>query len=248
MEQNYNFLYTFPSQTTLAAGERRDVSITTDNDSWFIVEKMVAYYDSPFKTIIRDTSKNLGWSNIAIRSENLFGTAQFPNRLKTPQALPPSTTVTFDLQNLDLVNANTIQIVLEGYRMYSPAKESGKRFYVYAVDFSLPANNIIDTTIQISNLGDFTVEKLVRYADGQAQARISASGLSGRNLTSGLVRLDNMFGNALNPNIVRHPFTLVKNSIIQLYTQNLEALPNAIQLCFEGSIALGPVGANPEVI
>jgi len=247
MEQNYNFSYILPP-TTLAAGERRDVSIQTDNDSWFIIEKMVASYDASFKTIIRDTSKNLGWSNIAIRSENLFGTAQFPNRLKTPQALPPSTTVTFDLQNLDLVNPNNIQIALEGYRMYSPAKESGRRFYVYGVDFNLLPANIIDTTIQISNLGDFTVEKLVRYADGQAQTRFSASGLSGRNLTSGLVRLDNLFGNALNPNIIRHPFTLVKNSIIQLYTQNLEAVPNSVQLCFEGNIALGPVGANPEVI
>ena len=248
MEQNYNFSYILPS-TTLAASERRDVTITTDNDSWFIVEKMTAYYDASFKTIIRDTSKNLGWSNIAIKAENLFGTAQFPTKMKTPQALPPSTTITFDLQNLDTVNPNQIQIALEGYRMYSPAKESGKRFYIYGVDFALPPNNILDTSIQISNLGDFTVEKLVRYADGQAQARISASGLSGRNLTSGLVRLDNLFGNALNPNMIRHPFKLVKNSIIQLYAQNLEAITNNIQLCFEGNIELGGVSAiNPEVI
>ena len=247
MEQNYNFSYVTPPANYLA-GERRDITIQTDNDSWFIVEKMVAYSDNSFQTLIRDTSKNLGWSNIAIRSENMFGTAQFPTRLKTPQVLPPSTTVTFDIANLDLVNPNGIQIALEGYRMYAPAKESGRRWYTYAVDFALPANNIIDTTVQISNLGDFSVEKLVRYADGQAQVRISASGLSGRNLTGGLIRLDNLFGNALNPNIIRHPFVLVKNSILQLYAQNLEAVVNNVQLCFEGSIQVCPIGSNPEVI
>lgn len=246
MDQNYNFSYVTPP-TTLAAGERRDISLVTDNDSFFVVEKMVAVYDYSFKTLIRDTAKNLGWSNIPIRSENLFGTAQFPTKMMTPIILSPSTTVTFDLQSLELVNPNGIQIALEGYRVYEPVKEGNKRFYIYAADFALPANNILDNTVQISNLGDFTVEKLVRYADGQAQARISASGLAGRNLVSGLIRLDNLFGNALNPNYVKHPYTLEKNSILQIYAQNLEAAVNNVQLCFEGNIKLGGE-TSPEVI
>lgn len=242
---NYQFLY--PISATLNPAERRDISVTTDNDSSFIVEQLVAYYDYPFKALGRDTAMTLNWSNVAIRSENLFGTAQFPNKIGTPIVLPPSTTVTFDVQSLELALPNYIQIGLMGYRYYGPMAKQNRRFYVNALDFSVPANNMLDTTLNISSLGDFMVEKYVRFADGQAEVRMSASGLSGRQLTSGLVRLDNMFGNALNPNVLKHPYKLVANSIIQAYIMNKEAFDNNVQLCFEGSVLLG--GAeSPEVV
>ena len=234
---NYEYIYTISA--TLNPAERRDVSVTIDNDSHFIVEKLIAYYDYPFKALGRDTAMTLNWSNVPVRSENMFGTAQFPNKIGTPIILPPSSTVTFDVQSLELVNPNFIQIALEGYRYYGPMAKQNKRFYINALDFMVPANNMLDTTLNISNLGDFMVEKMVRYADGQAEARISASGLSGRQLTSGLTRLDNMFGNALNPNILKHPYRLVANSIMQAYIMNKEAFDNTIQLCFEGGVFIG---------
>jgi hypothetical protein len=243
---NYEYIYTISA--TLNPLERRDISVTTDNDSHFIVEKLIAYYDQPFKALGRDTAMTLNWSNVPIHSANMFGTAQYPNRIGTPIVLPPSTTVTFDTINLDVGPLpNYIQIALAGYRYYGPMARQTKRFYVNAVDFTVPASNTLDTTINISNLGDFLVEKQLRYADGQAETRISASGLSGRQLSSGLCRLDNMFGNALNPYILKHPYKLVANSIIQAYIMNKEAFQNNVQLAFEGAVFLG--GSDmPEVI
>jgi hypothetical protein len=234
-----NYEYTYTISATLNPAERRDISVTTDNDSTFIIEKLIAYYDSPFKALGRDTALTLNWSNVPIRSENMFGTAQFPNKLGTPIVLPPSTTITFDVQSLELINPNYIQIAMEGYRYYGAMAKQTRRYYMNAIDFMVPANNMLDTTVNISSLGDFMVEKMVRYADGQAEARLSASGLSGRQLSSGLIRLDNLFGNALNPNILKHPYKLVANSIIQAYVQNKEAFDNTIQMCFEGAVFLG---------
>jgi hypothetical protein len=247
-----NYEYTYTISATLNPAERRDISVTTDNDSSFIVEKLIAYYDFPFQALGRDTAMTLNWSNVAIRSENMFGTAQFPNRIGTPIVLPPSTTVTFDTQSLELLLPNYVQIALEGYRYYGPMARQTRRYYMNAINFKVPASNVIDTTINISSMGDFMVEKLVRYADGQAETRMSASGLSGRQLSSGLVRLDNMFGNALNPNILKHPYKLVANSIIQAYVMNKEAFDNTVQLCFEGNVDLtgggSGSGANSDVL
>ena len=247
-----DYQFNLPISAQFAVGERREISKTIANDSYFIVEKLVAYYDGAFKCLPRDTAVSNNWSNIMVRAENLFGTAQFPNRLRTPLVLPPSSTVTFDIQNLyvDPANptaANYIQISLEGYRCYSVAPKYNKRFYVNAVDFALPASNMLDTTLTISALGDFEVQKMVRFADGQAEVKMSASSLSGRQLSDGLVRIDNIFGSATNPNALKHPYTLVSNSIIQIYALNKEASVNNVQLCFEGAIKLG-IGQTPEVI
>jgi hypothetical protein len=243
-----NYEYTYTISATLNPAERREISVATDNDSSFIIEKLIAYYDYPFKGLGRDTALTLNWSNVPIRSENMFGTAQFPNILATPIILPPSTTITFDVQSLELINSNYIQLAFEGYRYYGPMAKSNRRFYINALDFMVPANNMLDTTLNISSLGDFMVEKMVRYADGQAETRISASSLSGRQLSSGLVRLDNLFGNALNPNLLKHPYKLGANSIIQAYVMNREAFDNTIQLCLEGAVFLGGEQGNPEVI
>lgn len=248
-----DYQFNLPISDSFAVGERKEISKTTANDSYFIVEKLVAYYDGAFKCLPRDTAVSNNWANIMVRAENLFGTAQFPNKLKTPIVLPPASTVTFDIQNLyvDPANptaANYIQISLEGYRCYGVAPKYNKRFYVNAVDFAIPASGMADATLAISALGDFDVHKMIRYADGQAEVRMSASSLSGRQLSDGLVRIDNIFGNALSPNVIKHPYTLVANSIIQVYALNKETSVNNIQLCFEGAIKLAGAGATPEVI
>ena len=240
---NYSFSYTVTK--TLTALQRVEVQLVTDNDSYFQVEKMMAYYEGRFRTLIRDTSQGLAWSNIALNAENLFGTAQFPNRLSTKIMIPPASTIFFDLE--DLSNAsNEIMITLEGHRIYTPVTMPKRKFYVNAINMALTPSNILDTSLVISNQGDFTVEKLVRYYDEEADLRISCSGLSGRSLTSGLTHIDNMFGNALNPHIIEHPYTLVKNSVIQVYARNRAAVANNIQLCFEGSLILGD--NNPEIV
>lgn len=241
---NYNFAYTLSA--TLNPNERREFSLVIDNDSHFKIEKMMSYHTESYKTLIRDTSRNLAWSNIAIRSENLFGTAQFPNRLRTPKMLPPATTIYFDLENLS-ANPNEIFITLEGYRIYSPVTLPNRSFYVYGLNLALPPLNIVDTNLTISNLGDFLVEKHIRYYDYEAELRMSASSLSGRTLMSGLTHIDNLFGNALNPNIITHPYKLIKNSVLQVYAKNRENSVNNIQLALEGSILLGGE-ATPEVI
>jgi len=246
MEVNYNSYYTL--RASLNAGERREFQLVIDNDSFFQVEKMTSYHDSVYNALIRDTSLNLAWSNVAIKSDNLFGTAQFPNRLRTKKILPPSSTIFFDLENLDPLNPNEIFITLEGYRLYQPITLPRRTFYVYALNAALPALNIVDTQLRVSNLGDFLVEKHIRYADYEFEVRMSASGLSGRSLTNVLTHGENIFGNALNPNIIEHPYKLIKNSILNVYLKNRQAAVNNVQLCFEGSILLGNEGSSPEII
>ena len=234
---NYNF--TYPLSVSLNANERREVALTIDNDSSFLIEKLMSYHDGAYNALIRDTSKNLGWSNIQLRTENLFGTAQFPNRLQTPILLPPSSTIYLDLQDLSGL-ANDIDIAFEGYRIYKndlvPPK---RRFYVYALNMQIPALNVVDTSLVISPLGDFHVEKMVRYYDNDGVAvRMAASGLGGRALNNVITNVDNIFGNTLNPNILKHPYILTKNSIISIYALNRTADINNVQLCFEGSLLL----------
>jgi hypothetical protein len=241
---NYNFTYTLAA--TLAANERREFQLVTDTDSYFQAEKLMSYHTDRYRALIRDTAQSLAWSNIAINCENLFGTAQFPNKLQTKMMIPPSTTIYFDLENLT-ANPSEIFISLEGYRIYTPVTMPKRKFYVNALNMQLQPLNILDTSLILSNLGDFMVEKLVRYYDDEAEVRIAASGLSGRTLVSGLTHIDNLFGNALNPNIIAHPYKLVKNSLLQVYAKNRVATVNNLQLCFEGSILLGG-DESPEVV
>lgn len=244
MNLNQNYAYTL--RASLTAGERKEFSIVTDNDTYFQGEKLMSYHDESYKALVRDTSQSISWSNIAVRCENMFGTAQFPNRLQTKLMLPPSTTIYFDLENLSATDPNEIQITLEGYKIFQQVTMPKRRFYINALNMQLAASNIMDTSLNISSLGDFLVEKMVRYYDQECDLRISASGLSGRTLMSGLTHIDNLFGNALNPNILGHPFTLIKNSLLQVYASNRAAVVNNVQLCFEGSVLLG--GDNPELV
>jgi hypothetical protein len=246
MPANLNYDFTYTLSATLAANERKEFQLVMDNDSYFQVEKMMSFHTERYKALIRDTSQGLPWSNIALVCENLFGTAQFPNILQTKMMIPPATTIYFDLENLT-ANPSEIMISLEGYRIYTPVTMPKRKFYVNGINMTLQPLNILDTSLILSNLGDFMVEKLVRYYDGEFDVRIAASGLSGRTLVSGLTHIDNLFGNALNPNIIAHPFKLVKNSLLQIYAKDRSGVVNNIQMTFEGSILLGGE-ESPEIV
>lgn len=243
---NLNRTSTYTVTALLAANERREVSLQLDSDCFFQIEKLMSFHTDRYKVLIRDTAQSMTWSNIPIMVENLMGTAQFPNKLQTKIMLPPSATIYFDIENLT-ANASEIQISLEGFRIYTPVTMPKRKFYINAINLAMDSLNIIDTSLNLSAIGDFTVEKLTRYYDDEFDLRIAASGLAGRTLISGLTHVDNVFGNALNPNLVMHPYTLVRNSIIQIYAKNRVALANTAQLCFEGSILIGGE-ESPEIV
>lgn len=235
---SHPFSYVFP--VVLTPGQRLVTSIFTESDSTFIVEKMLMTNSdglggaAPFTVLFKDSAFNYAWANNPVRSENIFGTIEFPMQVLDPIPLPPSTELQGEFTNLDLVNTNTIEIVLEGYRVYAPMDNPTRRFYQYIKDTALPASDIITDSLQINGDSDFLVRKLVATKDGEATLKMASTEMSGRYLSSQFISLSNQFGRALLPNILQHPIKLGRLTLLQYEMRNQIALANSVQLCFEG--------------
>lgn len=235
---SHPFQYVFP--IVLTPSQKITTSIFTEADSSFILERMwMTNSDgvggaSPFTVQFKDSALNYTWSNRPVRSENIFGTLEFPAKLLDPMPLPPSTEIECSFANLDAVNSNTIEIVLDGYRVYTPVDLPSRRWFQYVKDNALPASDVVSDSLQINGDSDFLVRKLIAQKDNDASLRLATTEMSGRYLSSQFISLANSFGRALLPNVLQHPIKLGKLTLVQYEMRNQVALANGVQLCFEG--------------
>jgi hypothetical protein len=231
---NNHFIYS--KKISLTPNQRIDDTLKIEADSDFIIEKVYASYDDSFKINIIDTSSNYNWFSDRIRAENWFGTPQYPNELTKSIEILRNTLLKIDIENL--VNApNNIEIAFEGYRIYDTPITIGKtRYFAYVKDLTINALDLISDNILTNADSDFIIQRLVAYKDEDysLELKLSASNLGGRRLNNEFCNIDNMFGSVLRPNILKHPLTIEKNSLIQFDVRNLLNSIIKAQIVFDG--------------
>lgn len=231
---NSMFGYTLP--IALAANERRDFQLPIDADSDFIVEKIYSVEDSPFRLMVMDTTSSYQWFSDRVRSENFFGTAEYPNELPTPIVLKRGTQLQFDIENLSAA-PNNIELVFEGYRVHADVPMGKTRYFAYIKNFVIPANDrVIDTLITNSDT-KFVTSRLIAYRskDYVTKLKMSMSSLSARQMYSQFTTIENIFGTVLRPNMLKHPIELDKNSIVKYEVLNIDPAAQTLQLMFDGT-------------
>ena len=127
-----------------------------------------------------------------------------------------------------------IEIVLDGYRVYSQVDLPTRRWFQYVKDNALLPSDVISDSLQINGDSDFLMKKLICNKDGEATFRMATTEMSGRYLSSQFASLSNTFGRALLPNTLQHPIKLGRLSLLQYEMRNQVPIPNQVQLCFEG--------------
>jgi len=231
-----NNIFTYSKKINLNANERRDETLKIEADSDFIIEKVYAIYDGSFKVNFLDTTSNYNWFSDRIRAENFFGTPQYPNELIKPIELLRNTLIKIDIENL-LNTPNNIEIAFEGYRIYDNPITIGKtRYFAYVKDITISPLDMISDNILTSGDTDFIIHRLIatKEDDYSVELKLSASNLGGKRLNNEFCNIDNIFGSVLRPNIVKHPLTISKNSLIQIDVKNLLNKSEYIQLVFDG--------------
>jgi hypothetical protein len=161
MAKQVPFSYSVETTPDLAGNERRQVSIRTQADSWFIVKSLVgisnvvlpigSFARGSFNVLISDEGSGRNWASSAVNQNNVVGTVLFPHVLREPIVLAPNTLITLDLTNL-LPVANAVQIVMDGFKHFDlahppmpeqvvPPANRRKRWFQYIVDKTVAANN-----------------------------------------------------------------------------------------------------------
>lgn len=231
-----NIYYAYSKKLSLSGNQRLDSELQLQADSDFVIERVYAIFDAPFKIQIIDTTSNYNWFSSRIRSDNWFGTPQYPNELTKPIELLRNTLLKFDIENLSNLT-NNIEIVFEGYRIFdNPLTLSKDKYYCYVLDSQLNVLDMKTDFIKTNADSKFVIFKQYAYKDNDysISLKMSASNLGGRLLTSEYINIDNLFGSVLRPNILKHPITIDKNSIIQFdFKNNLSSIEN-IQIILDG--------------
>jgi len=230
-----NYFFGYTKQINLSANERKDITLQLDGDADFVIERIYANYDEPFEIQIADSTRATYWFYDKIRAENFFGTPQYPNELAYPIELKKNTRLTFDIKNLS-ANANNVEIVFEGYKIFHNIALSPKKPYWYVKRFSVTALNIITDSLLITSDADFLIQKFIGYIteNYSLQLKLNFSALSGRYIYSGFTNFDNIFGSLLRPNVLKHPIKATKNSIITFEVKNLTNDTQDVELVFDG--------------
>jgi len=230
---NSMFGYTLP--VVLAANERKDFQLPIDSDSDFLIEKIYSVEDGAFRLMIQDTTSSYQWFSDRMRSDNFFGTAEYPNILPTPIVLKRGTMLQFDIENLT-ADPNAIELVFEGFRVHENVPMGKTRYFAYVKNFVIPANDrIIDTLITNSDT-KFVTNRFIAYRskDYVTKIKMSMSSLSARQMYSQFTTIENIFGTVLRPNNLKHPVELDKNSIVKYEVQNTDPAAQTLQLVFDG--------------
>lgn len=113
--------YVYPLSTTgtidIPANGTTTASIPTDNDSHFVVYKLVGARDGACTLTMKDGARDRQWMNEAIHFDNLIGNGSFPNILPAPRFIPRGTVVSISLTDLS-GSTNTVEINLVGVKLY----------------------------------------------------------------------------------------------------------------------------------
>jgi len=230
-----NYIFSYVKNILLKPNERKIVNFNLFADANFIVERLKAVYGGSFKIQILDTTASYNWFNEPMLAENLFGTSEYPHELSFPIELRKSTQLRIEIEDLSGV-ANDIELTFEGYQVFQNIALSKKRFFTYPLDFTVPALDIIILTLQVNNDTNFLLKKLYHWQNENYSCQISMAftNLSGRNIASNFINIDNMFGSVLKPNNLKHPLKILKNSIITIEIKNItDAVQNG-QIVFDG--------------
>ncbi len=208
-------------------------SLHSDKD--FIVEKVIAYFDHPFKVKISDTKTTYEWFHSYCHSNLFFGTAEYPNILQYPIELGRSTNLKMSFINL-ADEDNNIQIYFEGYKV--DIKNFSKKIYFsYPFDYELQPYASKTEHIVLENSADFLLTRLIGHFENNAydvNVLIRFSGIGDTDFANISLKLGNLFGTVLKPNILNHPIRLRKNSIITMDLKNEANEVRKGSLLFEG--------------
>lgn len=229
-------------------GSTAVLSIQIEPDAYFVVQKLIANSTGIFGTQIQDTGSSQILMDASVQNANLWGTAQQPNVLIDPLIFSPSSLVNFNLTNL-IAGANTVQLVVEGYKHYDlknpPFIRAGNiarsmtgrlSWFQYTVTpaAAIAANGTPTFTIPIQADSAFLVRKLVSVqTSALLSVRISDSS-SNTAWQRNFINQPNLFGTVNFPNILRKPRLLAPNTVVNVEVRELSAAPNTVQLVFEG--------------
>lgn len=231
-----NTYYAYTKRITLQPNQRIDEQLQLQADSDFILERVYAIYNYPFKIQILDTTSNYHWFSDRIRSDCWFGTPQYPNSLSKPIELLRNTLLKFDIENLS-INTNEIEMVFEGYRIYDRNINLSKnKYYCYVLETEINPLDLKTEFLKTNADSQFVIFKLYKYTDNDYSIsfKMSASNFGGRLLTSEFTNIDNIFGSVLRPNILNHPITIERNSVIQFEFKNNMSSNEKIMLVLDG--------------
>ena len=110
------FIYaTNPISLTSGGTATTTISVTREAD--FYLTKIVRVATGPFAFLVRDSSNDRQWSNIATHSDLAAGTAQLPLILPKPRFIARASTITIELTDLSLA-ANEVRLGFIGYKVY----------------------------------------------------------------------------------------------------------------------------------
>jgi len=110
------FIYA-TSPITLASGGTATTTISITREADFYLTKLVRVATAPFAFLVRDSSNDRQWSNIAVHSDIGAGTAQLPLILPKPRFIARASTITIELTDLSLAS-NEVRLGLIGYKVY----------------------------------------------------------------------------------------------------------------------------------
>lgn len=233
------FAYSIPA-TVFTALQSQTITIPTYSDSYFVVTKLAAVSTGAFTSRFYNGSTGRTLSDVLVNNVNVFGTAQLPNRLRTPIILPPSSN--FQLQIVDSSNSgNTIQCTLLGYRWYDLSKyptmnKSGARmeWFQFSAAVVLAGNGQNNIITRIDADADFLVQKIVGNRTGAYNLQLSDSAAADT-WQDQPVRDANYVGTAQYPYILSKPRLVTRNSTISAQVLDVSGSSNTIQLIYEGA-------------
>ena len=115
---NFDEYFIYATQPViLAAGGTATTTISITREADFYLTKVVRVATAPFAFMLRDSSNDRQWSNIAVHSDIGAGTAQLPLILPKPRFVARASTMTVEETDLSLA-ANEVRLGLIGYKVY----------------------------------------------------------------------------------------------------------------------------------
>ena len=122
---NFDEFFTYStSNTTLAISGTATLTVSITREADFYLTKIVARTvlsdaaTGEFRFLIRDSSNDRQWSNIALANVLGAGTATLPLILPKPRFIARASTITIELTNMNTTLTNDVQLGLIGYKVY----------------------------------------------------------------------------------------------------------------------------------
>lgn len=239
------FQYTV--RRTLTASQVDTGGITKiQNDSDFLIQKMVANSTGIFTAQALDTGTGRQFYDRALNNVNLYGTAQRPSILLHPKLVYANSQINWTLTDAS-VAGNTIEIVLEGIKCFKTLpsnfvprgviqleKYAEVDYFAYSLaPAQLAANGTAIANVAIQGDSDFLLMKVTGGRTGAYRLQITDASC-GWNYSDNFVDDANLIGTAQQPNVLLHPQLILANSNLVVQLQDTSAAPNTVQVVLEG--------------